>query len=525
VASKRTKKKPTSYSLTDTDRRILAHTARDVTLFARHYFGVDPIPWQHYFLHAPQKTRTLIAGIRSGKTFGVALGFLHYALFHPWCRIANASISLDQAKIVFSTALQLAEKGHYAKFIKDVRTHPYPEIVLHNGAAMWFRSVGYEAELWRGQEFDWINVDEAAYITSATTIATLRGRLLGKNPMTGLHREGIFTITSSPRGRLPWLMELWRRGDPAYEEYDPSSYLSLRVRTIDNPHISRRAFEDLAAGYTERQRRQELEGEFLDPETSVFPWEAIQAMSNPERAEVAALMERIDRLSEEKGTKVIDRDRSDYARFQLPPGKGHHYLISWDLGTKATHHLGRNATVGFVLCIDRRPWEVVGYRRESQATYPMIIQWIKEWHTTYSNHGQNSVETIIDATGSGNVVREILQEEYGLDVAGLTYSQASKPDVINAGQIALERGWVVAPPIRVLLDELSAYEIVDKKIPQDTVIALCQALRRAREIVGERSDAIQNLTLPTITGRRGLEPPPRPAPPRRRRIRTGWIQR
>ena len=513
-------KRAQSYLLSETDKKIMAATVNDLTLFCRHYFDIVPIPWQHRYYHAPQKTKTLVAGIRSGKTFGIALGFLHYALFHPWCRIANVSLSLDQAKIVFTSALQLAEKKYYSKFVKDVKTHPFPEIILHNGASLWFRSVGYEAELLRGQEFDWINVDEAAYIGSAATIATLRGRLLGKNPVTGLYRDGIFTITTSPRGKIPWLMDIWRRGDPAFEEYDPQRYLSLRVRTIDNPHISREAFEDLFASYTERQRKQELEGHFLDPDAAVFAIESIHYMCTPERPEVAELVAKIDAIHPGSGLKVIDHDRSDYHRFQLEPGDGHHYVISWDVGTRSTHHLGRNATVGIVLCIDQRPWQVVAYRRETQATYPMIINWIKEWHEYYRNQGANRVETVIDATGSGNVVHEILQQDYGLDVEGIKYSSVSKPDVIHAGQIAIERGWVVTPPIRVLLDELASYEINDKNLAQDTVIALCQALKRAREIATDRTTELHNSVVPTVARRTAVIRPPRQ--PRRR---TRWTRK
>lgn len=517
-----------TYRFTETDEVVLRHTVDDIGLFAQHYFNVEPMPWQRFFYHAPQKNKMVVAGIRSGKTFGASISFLHYALFHPWCRIANASISLDQAKIVYYNALQLAEMPRFQKFVKEARTHPYPEIVLINGAVMWFRTIGYEAELWRGQEFDWINVDEAAYVSNANAIATLRGRLLGRNPMTGLYRDGIFSITTSPRGR-GWLYDLWRKGDPAFaDEYEPAKYLSLRVRTIDNPHISPEILADLMADYTERQKQQELEGAFLDPEDAVFSWESIQYMSDERRPEVRELLKRIDALGEAPdGDGVIPKvlDKHDYERYQLPPGKNNRYIITWDLGTKATRHVGRNATVGFVLNINKRPWEIVGYRRERQASYPMIIQWIKEWEGYYKNGGRNAVETVIDATGSGGVIQQILEEEHHLGVEGIIYSTTSKPDVINAGQVCLDRGWVVGPPIRAVMDEFSSYEMVDKKIAQDTVMALCQGLRRARELAGDYDRGLTGQTLPTRTGQRQIDPYERF---RRRRLdrsqRTNWYR-
>lgn len=484
------------YVFTKADEHILAATRNDLSLFCEHYFEIEPMPWQNFFYHAPQKQKIVVAGIRSGKTFGASIGFLHYATFHPWTRIANASISLDQAKIVFYSALELASKLNFERFVEDSIRHPFPTIKMVNGAEMWFRSVGYEAELWRGQEFDWINVDEAAYIPSHSTIATLQGRLLGRNPMTGYFRDGIFTITTSPRGR-GWLYEMWRKGDPAFPDADPSKFLSLRVRTLDNPHLNPAQLELVLANYTERQRQQEMEGQFLDPEDAVFSWESIQALSDVDgRPEVQELVKQIDAIEEGAYKQFTN---NDYQRFDLGPEKDHSYILSWDIGTTATRHLGRNATVLFVLDITQRPWRVVAYRRETVASYPQIIEWIRETDRRYKAKGQNQAWTVIDATGSGNVVHEILQDQYNLDVEGLVYSMATKPEVITAGQVCLDRRYLISPPIRAVMDEFSGYEMDDKRIVQDCVMALCQGLYQARLRAGDYSRSFSGETLATRT--------------------------
>lgn len=489
------------YTFSPVDKQILQATRNDLALFCEHFFDIEPMPWQVYFYHAPQKQKIVVAGIRSGKTFGASIGFLHYATFNPWARIANASISLDQAKIVFYSALELASKLNFERFVEDSVRHPFPTIKMVNGAEMWFRSVGYEAELWRGQEFDWINVDEAAYIPHAATIATLQGRLLGKNPMTNTYRDGIFTITTSPRGR-GWLYEMWRKGDPNFPEAEPERFLSLRVRTLDNPHLNPAQLELVMANYTERQKQQELEGAFLDPEDAVFSWESIQALSDAEgRPEVAKLIHEIDNI-EEGAYKQFSNN--DYQRFDLGPQKGHSYVISWDIGTTATRHLGRNATVLFVLDISERPWRVVAYRRESVASYPQIIEWIRETDFRYKNLGHSQAWTVIDATGSGNVVKEILQDQHNLDVDGMVYSMATKPEVITAGQVCLDRRYVISPPIRAVMDEFSGYEMDDKRIAQDCVMALCQGLYHARMRAGDYSRTFSGETLVTRTSNERL---------------------
>lgn len=498
------------YSFSSLDSQILTATEDDLTLFSEWFFAADehgvgptPIPWQHYFYHKPQKRKTLIAGIRSGKTYAVSLGFPHYSLYHPYSRLANASISADQAKIVFYNVVDLCSRPRFERFIKDTRKHPFPVIELVNGSEMWFRSVGYEAELWRGWEFDWINIDEAAYIGGKATLDTLDGRLLGRNTQTNQPRAAIRTITSSPKGR-GWLVDEFYKGDPGRPEYNPDRYLSMRVRSIDNPNLDRKELEALMGEYSDRQRKQELEGMFLDPEDAVFGWESIQWMSDAERREeVRALIAELDNLQDTPDAegfvpKVLDK--SDYVRYELPPGRNKTYLISWDLGTTATKHLGRNATVGMVFDIGQKPWRLVAYRREKKATYSLIIQWIKEWHFRYNALGHNGVETVIDATGSGGVVQEILQEEHGLDIDGLVYSQASKPDIINAGQVLIDQGAVITPPIRALADELAGYEIDDKRIVQDCVMAFCQGLYRIRQRFGDMTRNTSGLILPTMTG-------------------------
>lgn len=490
------------FRLSSTDREILEKTANDFSLFSQWFFDIDPIPWQTWFYHKPQKRKILIAGIRSGKTYTISLGFPHYALFNPYCRIANASISADQAKIVFFNVLDLVSRPNFERYVKDSRKHPFPVIELVNGAEMWFRSVGYEAELWRGWEFDWVNVDEAAYIGSKNTYDTLAGRLLGRNTHLNRPRDGRLSITTSPKGR-GWLYDEYKKGDPAFPDvYNPDRYLSLRVRSTDNPYLDREELQALMNEYSDRQRQQELEGAFLDPEDAVFSWEAIQYMCDGSRDEVRGLIKAIDDLAEtpdQSGFVPKVLDKSDYHRYELSPGRNRTYLVSWDLGTTATRHLGRNATVGMVFDISERPWKLVAFRRERKATYSLIIQWVKEWHLRYNSFGQNAVETVIDASGSGNPVQQILQDEHGLDVEGLVYNQTNKPDIINAGQVCIERGLVITPPIRALMDELSGYEIDDKKIVQDCVMAFCQGLHRARMRDGDLSRSRSGLILPTRT--------------------------
>ena len=194
--------KTKSFHLSSLDRELLDPDhggLQDISWWYKAYFDGELYPWQHYFYHHPAKDKLVVAGIRSGKSYGAAVGLLHFPFYHPYARCLNTSISSEQAKIVFHTMLDLCSRERFKHWVEHIEKSPYPLIRLVNGSEIWFRSVGYEAELLRGFEFDLINIDEAAYIQSRMTIDTLRGRLLGVNPRTQEPRAGLLWQTRAPR--------------------------------------------------------------------------------------------------------------------------------------------------------------------------------------------------------------------------------------------------------------------------------------------------------------------------------------
>ncbi len=250
------------FRMTSLDREILPRCLDDIDLWARGYFNTSLFPYQRHFYHRTPKDKLLIAGIRTGKSELASLGFLHMAQYHPSARLLNTSISSEQAKIVFSKCVERCHNTSFSHWVETIQSSPYPMIKLVNKAELWFRSIGYDAELIRGFEFDLINVDEAAYVTRESAIKTLKGRLLGINPHTNLPRLGLFWMMSSPKGQ-GWLAERWKKGDPQYSGARPDRYLSLRATIFDNPLLDREQIQELMADYTEAMIKQELLGEFL----------------------------------------------------------------------------------------------------------------------------------------------------------------------------------------------------------------------------------------------------------------------
>ena len=108
--------KTKSFHLTSLDRELLdpEHGGlSDISWWYQAYFDGELYPWHHYFYHHPAKDKLVVAGIRSGKSYGAAVGLLHFPFYHPYARCLNTSISSEQAKIVFHTMLDLCSRERF----------------------------------------------------------------------------------------------------------------------------------------------------------------------------------------------------------------------------------------------------------------------------------------------------------------------------------------------------------------------------------------------------------------------------
>ena len=477
------------FALTSLDKEILTHCEYDIGLWMTGYFDGVVFPYQQYFYHAPQRDKMLVAAIRTGKSELASFGFLHYMQFHPGSQLLNTSISSEQAKIVYNNCLRYCSAPRFSHWVDRVQSSPYPLIRLVNGATAHFRSIGYDAELIRGFEFDLINVDEAAYVTREAAITTLKGRLLGVNPQTGRPRAGLFWQISSPKGK-GWLFERWKKGDPKYSIAQPQHYLSLRATIWDNPLLSEEQIKQVMEDYTDAMIRQELYGEFVEDMDAIFPYHLFMAGCEPMDPSVKALYREIEAYNDRMVASGERRAGSirgeaglteDITHYECEPRPGHRYVSSWDLGKKTTRK-GRNAMVGMVYDITHEPWTQVAFLYREGMGYVEVKAKIEEWHAKYSYSGA-SCKTVIDSTGKGDVLEEFIEREQTVDdLEGIVYSEANKPNLVHAGKLAVERGLTRYPFIKRMADQFTNYVIYDKEIAQDIVMTYCQAMYTARDM-------------------------------------------
>jgi len=217
---------------------------------------------QYRFLRSPARYRAFVAGVGSGKTYaGVLASLVACQRAERGAIVAPTYPMLKD--VVLPTFRDLAAEGIDTLNKADL----YADMT--NGNRVLFRSADKPERL-RGMNLGWAWVDEAALIDEETWDILL-GRLR-LDP-------GRAWLTTTPKGHN-WVYD--RFFDDPDEEHD-----TVRASTTDNPHLPESYIQSLEEQYTERFRRQELGGEFIEAAGALWSWEHIR------RADTIPVMDRI----------------------------------------------------------------------------------------------------------------------------------------------------------------------------------------------------------------------------------------
>lgn len=386
-------------------------------------------------------------GARFGKSEMVAGGLLLYAMRltgkNPF--VANISITLDQAKIVWDKAIDMATANRRFRHWFDpdnVKLTPFPTMRLHTGAEFWARSTMYECKYLRGYNFRAINYDEIAYGKSAD-LDVVKMRLADHGgPLGG---------TTTPRGRNFFWRECWSPGETeitqaALDNRQPKTFL-MTGRSYDNPHIDHDYIREQRMSDT--QRSQEVDGSFIDLTDKPISAVAVDAQTN------TALNDEVGR----------------WTRFMAGGARptGSRFLHSWDLAKHGDH------VVFTCWCVDRMPWQMVYWKRYQKKPWPVVEADISHMQKVFNADG------IIDGTGVGDSTWDHLDvPTYRFEK--FIFTNKSKTDVVEGLNRALESGHVEHPFEKGLIDELTDYEWDDADLSTDWVMSYAMAVEAMKKI-------------------------------------------
>lgn len=409
--------------LRDQTADVLSRAARDagdVLTFCARWLGWQPHAGQARWLTAPRRpTHVLVAGRRWGKSEVAAVQLLHRAVTTPGGRYGVASVTLDQARLVFDVVTAFCQREPLLRVLIDrVVQTPFPFIRFKTGSEVVARTAAREGIYLRGHKFDVVVVDEADYLPESLVDSVVR--------MTLADTGGQLVLISTPRARRGLVYRELQRGLAG----DPAVY-AQQGRTLDNPHVDHAYVESLRDKLTTLAWQREVEGLYVDDDATVFGWQHVQAAY-------------------------------ESATWSLPesPQAGRRYVQGVDL---AKH---QDMTVQTVLDATTKPYRVVYFERYHRQPWPVVATRIRDVHRRYQCH-----QTLIDATGVGDAVLDEVR-----DVArGFVFTARSKLDLITNLQVVLEKREVRFPFIRELVDELQNYTWDDARLSTDCVMALALA--------------------------------------------------
>ena len=136
--------------------------------------SLDLHPGQKIWLDkSVTRENILVTGNRWGKSFVCAVKIIHRMLYrirnlkydkYRRYRIVTASITQDQANIIFNQVIRLARESKIIEpLIQSITKTPFPKMVLFNGAEVEARSTQNRGEYLLGNDYDLFIFDEVAF--------------------------------------------------------------------------------------------------------------------------------------------------------------------------------------------------------------------------------------------------------------------------------------------------------------------------------------------------------------------------
>lgn len=357
----------------------------------------QPHSGQRDFLVHPSPIKVLACGRRWGKTDVCAVETLYRLIRGKGQRCVVIAPTQDQANILFERVVALARTLLDAKPDIQVRATPYPRLEI-DGNELTARSGHLEHSL-RGREATSIVIDEAAFLPESV-ITEVAMPMLATS-------DGSLSLISTPNGMNHFyrFFELGQRGEhdvwSRTAPSDESPLVSQRFLAIQRELVSPRAY------------RVEYEASFEDSEGRVFKTEDIDAC----------------------------------LFHVLPPIEGS-VAVGIDLGRSV------DFTAVVVLVGKRDGFAVRRVDRWRRVCWDTTVSRIVDLLQPYPN-----ASIFVDASGVGDVVFELMQQQPGLKTArGLRFDSPLKQELIQNLSWAFERRHLAMTPHIELIKELQHFE-------------------------------------------------------------------
>ncbi|MEN6372312.1 MAG: terminase family protein [Armatimonadota bacterium] len=425
--------------------------AKQRIALARRLFGWQPHPTQRIWLMDESRVKVAACGRRWGKTEAAAVDAATFAVAAPGSVQMIVSPTYDQSRLIYDTVERMIFDQSLIRRESKATKTPYPKLRIGKSLIM-ARTADEDGRNLRGHSADRVIVDEAAYVKDAVVeevigpmLADRDGQLVmistpfGKNHFyrafvngvaagkgsNNLHLDNMQMVASECSGSAPDGTGSEAKGREEQGMDGVSSpcsgrYSSYRFPSWENPHISREYIEFQRSVVTPRQFAVEYEAEFLDDQTSVFPWETIQSAVNLGKAEIDS----------EEPWIVAGVDWARYSDYTA--------VVAVDVGSSPSK----------IISIDR-------FNR---------LSWESQIERAAAFLERNRVNAVLtDQTSVGDPLLEQLRKRLwengaGMAVDGFTFTNSGKREIIDNLVIRLTNHELAIPDDEQLIRELQYFE-------------------------------------------------------------------
>lgn len=346
-------------------------------------------------------------GTKVGKSFGCALWLAKEVLLNAGMFAVWVAPTYQKCKIGYRYLKAMLDIPGVAKCI-DGRL----EIQLANGSFIKFLH-GRDAEVTiEGEAVDLFVIDESGKIDKQVWFS-----LFTTITQTG----GIGIITGTPRG-FNWYFDVYQKavnGDPFFTH--------VTLRTIDNPYNDQAAID--------RARR-------LLPKMLFDQYYLAKFTSN------STIFGSLDEIWDE--TLKVPEGK---IRFWVNPNE--------ETRSKEVHHgidLAKKRDYTVIFSTNERG-QVVGYARFKNVPYPQQAKRIENYIQKFFGHTEDNFIRF-DCTGIGEAVGDLIYDlDIDASITPVTFTNASKADMVTRLTLAIEQKWLKAPRIKTWEHEMATYEV------------------------------------------------------------------
>jgi len=388
-------------------------------------------------------------GTKFGKTLGATSGLVNAAISRPQTRWRWVAPIYEQSKIGFNYVQKMMPPEPHAICRRGNLEVELPStdtmIKFHHAGD----PVSLEGAAIHGYVFDEAaKMHEDIYASAKTTRTVTRGPMM---------------FISTPYGKN-WFYRLAMSAKQemirARQEKRLPTKLFIRATTADNPNVPRESIEEAQRELPARLFRQYYLAEFVD-DGSVFTGYN-QCIDGPH----------IDLFGEQQHWFHSEARESNV-------------VIGVDWAKM------KDWTVFFAISIENGKRRIVGFERFHLKSYTEAIRQLVRFSSKFK-----SIEMIYhDKTGVGMAIDDQLAYT-GLPYIGITFTNATKSEMVNKLMTAFEQQAIIIPRWNVLLSEIETFEVTvsamgtmryeaSKGGHDDTVCALMLANEAAAQY-GER---------------------------------------